>query len=148
MGQLSVPATGKVYVDTNAIIYHVERVEPYYTAGVTLWDALDQGRVEVETSELALLEVLVKPLRDGNLPVANLFRAVLLGTIGLTCHPISRQVLEAGAQLRAQFNLKTPDAIHAATAIAARSVAFVTNDAGFRRVPHLPVQVLSEVAAS
>jgi predicted nucleic acid-binding protein len=50
--------------------------------------------------------------------------------------------------LRANHNLKTPDAIHAATALAAGCVLFVTNDAGFRCVPGLPVAVLSEVAAS
>jgi predicted nucleic acid-binding protein len=44
--------------------------------------------------------------------------------------------------------LKTPDAIHAATALACGSAMFVTNDGGFRKVPQLPVVVLSEVAAS
>jgi hypothetical protein len=32
MGQLKLPPSGTVYVDTNAIIYRVERIEPYLTA--------------------------------------------------------------------------------------------------------------------
>jgi predicted nucleic acid-binding protein len=148
MGQLSVPPSGTVYVDTNAVIYRVERIEPYLTASAPLWDALDHGAAQVETSELTLLEVLVKPLRDGNTTLVTLFRSVLLGTVGLRCLPVSLRVLELAAELRARYGLKTPDAIHAATAQIQGSVLFVTNDAGFRRVPGLPVAVLSEVAAS
>jgi predicted nucleic acid-binding protein len=147
MGQLKVPP-GLVYVDTNAVIYHVERIEPYRTAAEPLWNDLDVGKAQVATSDLSLLEVLVKPLRDGNSSLATLYRTVLLGTIGLRCLSITRDVLEAAARLRADHNLKTPDAIHAATALHAGCALFVTNDAGFRRVPGLHVAVLSEVAAS
>lgn len=148
MGQLTLPSSGAVYVDANALIYRIERIESYFTASAPLWDALDQGTIEIETSELTLLEVLVKPLKDGNAALVTLFRTVLLGTAGLRCLPISLQVLETAATLRAQHGLKTPDAIHAATALGHNSAAFVTNDAGFRKVTGLPVTVLSEVAAS
>lgn len=148
MGQLKPPASGVAYVDTNALIYRVERIEPYLTASEPLWAALDAGLAQVATSDLTLLEVLVKPLRDGNSYLVDLYRNVLLGTAGLNCLPVSRAVLESAATLRAAHNLKTPDAIHAATALAAGCVLFVTNDAAFRRVPGLPVAVLSEVAAS
>ena len=77
-----------------------------------------------------------------------MFRRVLLGTVGMTCLPVSLSVLEEAARLRAAHNLKTPDAIHAATALAAGCSLFVTNDFGFRRVPGLQVAVLAEVAAS
>jgi len=147
MGQLIVPAAGPVYVDTNALIYRVERIEPYLTVSQPLWDALDAGRVEVVTSDLSLLEVLVKPLRDGNTSLVDLDRTVLLGTIGLTVHPVTRAILEAAARFRAQYGLRTPDAIHAACSQATRCTQFVTNDLGFRRVPGLPVEVLSVVAA-
>ncbi len=148
MGQLTLPSTGNVCVDTNAVIYRVERIEPFLTASAPLWDALDACLASVVTSELTLLEVLVKPLRDGNTALASLYRTVLLGTAGFTCLPITRSILESAAQLRAAHQLKTPDAIHAATALAYGSSMFVSNDMGFRRVPGLPVVVLSEVAAS
>ena len=148
MGQLSVPTSGVVYMDANAFIYCVERIEPYLTAAAPLWDALDAGSSQVATSELTLLEVLVKPLREGNGTLTDRYRQVLLRTVGLTPLPITRDILEAAARLRAAHKLKTPDALHAATALAAGCVLFVTNDAGFRRIPGLPVALLSEVAAS
>ena len=148
MGQLILPATGSVYVDTNSVIYRVERIEPYLTASKPLWDALDGGKIEVVTSDLSLLEVLVKPLRDGNVTLVNLYRTVVLGTAGLTAHPVTRSILEEAARIRAQYGLKSPDAIHAATSLAAGAARFITNDAGFRRVPGLPVELLSTVVAS
>ena len=148
MGQLKLPPSGSVYVDTNAVIYRVERIEPYLTASAPLWDALDVGLVQIVTSELTLLEVLVKPLRNGDPTLTSLYRTVLLGTSGLTCMPVTRTILESAAQVRAMCNLKTPDAIQAATALVAGSALFVSNDAGFRRVSGLPIAVLSEVAAS
>ena len=61
---------------------------------------------------------------------------------------VTRTILESAAQLRAGRQLKTPDAIHAATALAHGSSLFVSNDVAFRRVAGLPVAVLREVAAS
>ena len=148
MGQITLPLSGTVYVDTNAVVYRVERIEPFLTASAPLWDALDAGRVSIVTSELTLLEVLVKPLREGKTDLASLYRTVLLGTVGLTCLPVSRSILESAAQLRAATNLKTPDAIHAATALAHGSTLFVSNDGGFRRVAGLTLAVLGEIVAS
>ena len=148
MGQLNVPVSGVVYVDANAVIYWVERIEPYLTAAAPLWDAVDAGMAQVATSELTLLEVLVKPLHDGNAALADLYRQVVLGTIGLTPLPLTRAVLEGAARIRATHQVKTPDALHAATALDAGCVLFVTNDPGFRRIPGLPVALLSQIATS
>ncbi len=148
MGQLTPPFQGLVYVDTNVLIYRIERIEPYLTAAAPLWDALDQGTARLATSELTLLEVLVKPLRGGDATLVSLYRDVVLGTAGLTCLPVTRAVLESAADIRARHSLRTPDAIHAATALVAGCALFITNDAAFRRVAGLTVAVLGEVAAS
>ena len=148
MGTLSLPAQGVVYADANSIIYRVEQVQPYLVVAAPLWDALDAGHQEVFTSELSVLEVLVKPMRMGDSSIENLFRKVLYQTRGFSLAPISRTVLEEAARLRATTGLKTPDAIHAATALLARCTLFVTNDPAFRRVPSLPVVVLHEIATA
>jgi predicted nucleic acid-binding protein len=57
---------------------------------------------------------------------------------------ITQDVLERAANLRATVGLKTPDAIHAATALVAGCALLVTNDPAFRRVAGLPVGLLSE----
>jgi predicted nucleic acid-binding protein len=62
--------------------------------------------------------------------------------------PITLDILKQAAQLRAITNLKTPDAIHAATALASGCVQLITNDDDLRRVHGLSIVVLREVAAS
>lgn len=148
MGTLVLPAIGSVYVDANAIIYRVEAIAPYVAAAQPLWDALDAGTQAVVTSELSALEVLVKPYRTGNPKLASLFIGTLYGTPGFSSQLVTRLVLENAAQIRATTNLKTPDAIHAATALLAGCTLFVTNDPAFRRVPGLNVAVLSAIAAA
>jgi predicted nucleic acid-binding protein len=142
------PVTGTVYVDANTLIYRIEMIQPYLTTAAPLWDALRAGTQDVITSELSLLETLIKPLQLGNTALQTLFETILYNTKGFSCLPISRQILEAAAQIRATFGLKTPDAIHAATALIEGCTLFVTNDVAFRRIHGLNVAILNEIAAA
>jgi len=148
LGTLVLPVSGAVYVDANTLIYRIEIIQPYLATAAPLWDALRAGTQEVITSELSLLETLVKPLQLGNTALQKLFETVLYNTKGFSCLPITRQILEEAAQIRATFGLKTPDAIHAATALIEGCTLFVTNDVAFRRIPGLNVAILNEIAAA
>ena len=66
MGPLILPSGGSVYIDANAIIYSVERVEPYRILLTPMWEEAKAGRFTLTSSELVALETLVRPLRDGN----------------------------------------------------------------------------------
>ena len=44
MGPLMLPAGGPVYIDANAIIYSVERVEPYGRLLAPMWQQARAGR--------------------------------------------------------------------------------------------------------
>ena len=99
------------------------------------------------TSELTLMETLAKPLQVQDVALETQYRSILVSSPGVRLHPISRAVLEQAARLRATAQLKTPDALHAATALEAGCAVFVTNDAAFRRVTGLNVVVLHESQA-
>ncbi|MBA3710954.1 MAG: type II toxin-antitoxin system VapC family toxin [Pyrinomonadaceae bacterium] len=143
MGSLSVPASGVIYVDTAPFIYTVERHADYEQLLLPLWEALDGGAIEVVTSELTLLETLVKPLRDGDQALAGDYEKLLTATT-VRMLPVTASVLRDAARIRAAINLKTPDAIHAATALAAGCVQFITNDAEYRKHSSLSVVILKE----
>ena len=57
----------------------------------------------------------------------------------------TRQIWEDTARLRAETGLKTPDALHGATALRAGCALFITNDTDYRRVDGLPVVVLDDL---
>lgn len=143
MGTLSAPPSGYVYVDANTVIYAVERIEPYRTVLEPLWPAAQQRQISFITSELTWLETLVKPLRDNNTRLETLFRSFLTAQEMLLV-PATLPIWEHAARLRG-LGLKTPDALHAATAITVGCSAFITNDPIFQRVNQLPVTILDTV---
>ena len=147
MGALTLPASGLVYTDTMALIYTVERYPAYLPLLEPLWLAAQTRTIEVVSSELALMEVLVGPLKSGNTVLEKAFEDALLGT-GMRLLPVTQAILREAARLRATTKLRTPDALHAATALNAGCALFVTNDVGFRTVSSLPLVILDDLLTS
>lgn len=143
MGELSLPDYGEVYLDTMGFIYSVERIESYRSILEPMWRQAQRGRIAVATSELAALETLVKPLREGDRVSERMYRAAL-DAAEVRLIPATRTLWEEAARLRAATNLKTPDAIHAASALTRGCSPFITNDSVFRRVSRLSVLVLED----
>jgi predicted nucleic acid-binding protein len=56
--------------------------------------------------------------------------------------PVTLEVARHAARLRAAYGLRTPDAIHLATAVAAEAAEFVTTDRRLARVKEIEVRVL------
>ena len=144
MGPLTLPTHGSDYLDADGFIYSVERIEPYRTLLEVIWRQARDGRFEILSSEIIVAETLVKPFREGDAVVETLLRA-LFDAEEVTLVPATREIWESAARLRAETGLKLPDALHAATAIEADCTLFVTNDAGFRRVPGLPTAILTDL---
>src|SRR4051794_40276238 len=102
-----------------------------------VWLAARAGTVRLQTSGLTLLEVLVGPLKSGNMALAATYDS-LLHSPDMDVFPIDDAVLREAARLRSVVGaLRTPDAIHATTALLNPPDTFLTNDPGFRRVPGL-----------
>ena len=146
MGLLTWSNGDVIYLDAVAVIYSVENVQPYSELLYPLWQSAAVGRVRLIGSELLLLETLVKPIREKDFVLERAFRSILLSS-DLELVPISQQILDQAARVRAASSIKTPDSIHAATALSAQCNAFLTNDKGFSRVAGLPIQVLDSILA-
>ena len=144
MGSLTLPTGGSVYIDANAIIYSVERIDPYRELLAPMWQEAGAGRFALASSELVVLETLIKPLREGNARLEMLFRSIFAAA-EMDLIPATLAIWEYAARIRAVTGLKTPDALHAATALQAECTLFVTNDGDFRRVEGLPVAVLDDL---
>ena len=147
MGTLTLPSSGSVYLDTSAIIYSVERHEPYLTLLAPAWQQAEAGQLVVVCSELVIAETLVRPIRERDLDLEAAFRDVFAAP-EVEVVPATRRLWEETARLRAATGLKTPDALHAATALQAGCALFITNDADFRRVDGLPATILDDLLAA
>ena len=144
MGPLTLPTHGPVYLDANGFIYSVERVEPYRTLLEPMWQQARAGDFNVASSDITVLETLVKPLREGDQVIEMLLRS-MFDAHEVSLIPATRELWEDAARIRADTGLKAPDALHAATALRAGCTAFFTNDTDFRRVENLPVVVLGDL---
>ncbi len=147
MGLLVIPSGSKVYVDTSVIIYTFEENIDYFNLLRPLWVKFQAQEIEIISSELVLMEVLVGPLRNKNKALVSDYEQLLLNS-AMQLIPINQSILRQAANLRATTNLKTPNAIHAATAISVNCDLFITNDKSFRNLSNLSIVILSEVLAS
>jgi predicted nucleic acid-binding protein len=145
MGRVSDELGTKVYFDTNIIIYAIEGFAAFDDQIKALLQAMDDAEISVITSELTLAEVLVKPIKDQDTTVQQLYRSFLTASPVLQMAPIARNILEEAAHLRATTKLKIPDAIHLATANLNGCDSFLTNDALFKTVGTASVKLLSDV---
>lgn len=137
--------SGRVYLDTNIFIYALEGYPTFRTVLTSLFDALDRHELSAVTSELTLMEALVKPFLDRNVERQTAYMQILHPSASLQIVPVTRDILVTAARLRAETNLKLPDAIHVATAQFTGCAQFLTNDAHVKTIPGLTILSLAQL---
>lgn len=149
MGRLRQALQGqKVYLDANIFIYSVEMIAPWANELNDVFVGLKSSEFSAVTSNLSLSECLVLPFKQNRQDLVQVYRKTFLSRSYLNVSPIDNDVLIFAANVRAQSNLKLPDAIHAATALMQQCTALLTNDAGFSRVPGIELFLLSDWVSS
>ena len=144
MGLITELGVGSVAVDTSIFIYFIEENTRFLPEILPLFKQADQGKRELITSALTLLEVLVVPYRAGNRHLAERYEALLTRSRGIRLVELSHDQLRAAAQLRAATSIKTPDALQLVAAIGGGCATFLTND---RRLPPVPGLRILELAS-
>ncbi|MDR0736144.1 MAG: type II toxin-antitoxin system VapC family toxin [Zoogloeaceae bacterium] len=118
----------RLYLDSCVLIHFVERQNPQYAAAIA--EALQQRRVlrpVVCWTHLTRMECRVKPVIDKN-TVSLLQFETFFARPDTECLALTLAVFDLATELRARHRLKTPDALHLATAIQAGCEEFWTND--------------------
>lgn len=128
MGLMEEIGRGPVALDTSVFIFFIEEHPKYHALVEPLFSAIDRGRLRAVTSSITLLEVLVVPYRVGNLVLAEKYETLLSRSEGLTMVDLTPALLRSAAQLRATHNLRTPDSLQLAAALAEYCRVFLTND--------------------
>ena len=119
---------GLIFIDSCLVIY---AFEDHPLHGEAVRQALAHENPEdLAISPLVMLECLVAPIRDGNLALQQHYEH---GLRQFEILNMPEEVYRSAAQLRGRFGLKTPDALHLATAITHGCRAFWTADERLRR---------------
>ena len=130
-----------IYTDSNVVI---RLIEGDATTRAPLEAKLQQFRGTgrfLLASRLARLECRVKPLRAGDFALLSLYES-FFSSAELELLELTEAIVEKATELRASLNLKTPDALHLASAILAGATAFLTGDRALSRCAEIPVEVL------
>jgi predicted nucleic acid-binding protein len=137
----------KIGLDSSVFIFEVEQNPKYAKLVHPIFQWLEEPRSRAVTSTVAMLELLVHPYRRSDIDAVNKFYALLSTYPGLQWVDLTLSIADLGARLRAEHNLKTPDAIQAATAILSQATGFISNDPAFKRVGALEVLVLDDLTS-
>lgn len=130
-----------IYLDANVVIRLVEGDATTRAPLVARLAASLGVPGSLVTSRLTRLECRTKPLRAGDAATLTAFDVFFAG-IELNLVEVGAGVVERATGLRARYGLKTPDALHYATAIEVGATAFLTGDRALSRCSEVPVEVL------
>ena len=134
-----------VFFDACALIYLLEGNEPF-ASNVRQALATIAGQhpdLAVAVSRLSWLECRVGPMKRNDNPLLAQYDA-FFSRPDLIWVELSRDVVELATAIRVKHNLKTPDALQAASCLQLGSThLFLSGDSGFQRVTGLQMHLLT-----
>jgi predicted nucleic acid-binding protein len=144
MGLMDDLGSNRIAVDTAIVIYFIEAAPVWLKLVTPLFRAADTGQLELVTSSVTLLEVLVVPYRANNEALAVRYEELLTNSRGIRLIDVTRDQVRRAARLRALTGMRTPDALQLSAAQTAGCSVFLTND---RRLPEVPGLRILQLAA-
>ena len=133
-----------VGVDTMGFIYHFEKNENYQPFTTALFRSIESGAMKAVTSVITLLEVLVRPKKERNKHLVEEYKFLLQTFPNLEMVSLDEKTADIASSLRAQYSIKTADAIQVASSILAGAKAFVTNEPSLKRIYGLDILIMKE----
>ena len=84
--------------------------------------------VDFVTSSITFMEIMVLPFRLGQFELIKQYETILSESETIIILDLDLKIAKAAAEIRAKYNIKTPDSIQLATAINQSCNFFLTND--------------------
>ena len=128
------PRHRRIALDTCIFIYQIEENPQYVSLTTEVFNWLEQAGCSGVTSVITMTELLVRPYQEKNSKKVDQFYGLLSTFPNLEWRGLTLEVADLAARFRADYRLRTPDAIQAATAVYADATGFLTNDLSFKRV--------------
>ena len=133
-----------IYADSGIIMRWVEGASRVRDPIDLRWRQLPPADRMFVASRIARLECRCKPFRDHQDDLLRLYE-IFFASKEVDIPEIDAAVVEKATELRATLRLKTPDAIHAATAMLMGAAEFWTTDANLAKCPGMAVVVFKAV---
>jgi uncharacterized protein len=135
----------RIALDTSVFIYQLEANARYLARTDQIFAWIERPGSKAVTSTITMTELLVQPYRVADQQQADEFYVLLSTYPNLEWIAPNLEIADRAAKLRALHGLRTPDALHAATAVHAGATGLVTNDPVFERVKDFETLLLDKL---
>ena len=132
------------FLDASALIYLLEGEAPWGSAvKQVLQDLADgQPQLAIAVSRLSVLECRVGPLRRGDQDSLERFESFFAQS-DLLWRELCPAVVDLATTLRANYGLRTPDALQAACCLElGQDTVMISGDADFERIAGLNLRLI------
>lgn len=123
-----IPSGSRILLDTVSLIYFLVPNGHYSEQATAILSCIESGELQGLMASLVFAELLVPLYRSGNSQAATGLSKRLINFRNMEVITLTTEVSMEAARLRADHGLRTPDAIHGATAIVAQATGILTND--------------------
>lgn len=134
-------------LDTMVFIYSLDSHPEFGEVADAILARIERGELKAVASSLLFAELLPHKFARNDAVRARAIARELENMPNLAIMPLTNEVSVEAARLRATYGLRTPDAVHAATAMGAGAQGIVTNDGTLKRLTSegLDVWMLDEL---
>lgn len=136
----------KIAIDSMIFIYAFEAHPTYVSFLRRFFSSIEKGEIAAVTSTVTITECLTHPYRMKDYPLAIQYMMLFKNFPHLLVFPVTDDIAERAARLRANQNLKKPDALQVATALLSGSNFFLTNDENLSSIQEIPVLILDRIS--
>lgn len=133
----------KIGLDVNIILYYLHKDKSFGRQSLRLLAAI-KNKIKV-ISTLVYTEAFVYLFAENNQPLIKAQSKIIETIPKVRIISPTKQICLLAAQLRAGYKLKTPDAIHLATAIDSGCDCFITNDDRLKKVAEIKILTLRDL---
>ncbi len=134
-----------IALDTNIFIYQLEANARYVPLTDFIFSWIERGHSKAVACTIAMTEILVLPYRQTNQMKVEDHYGLLSTYPNLEWVAPTLEIADLAACIRGLHNLKTPDALHAATAVHCGATGLITNDPAFERIESYETLVLDRL---
>jgi len=146
MARLEELEGAKIAQESVIFIYALEGNAEFGDRVIKIFEAIEQGKCQAFACALVLAELMVKPLGEGQIEIAQEYATELPKFPNLTFCNLTRATVITAANLRGSSNLGLIDGLHLATAIESGCTVFLTNDANLRHPsPGIDIWMLTDI---
>lgn len=131
-----------VGTDTNIFVYFLDKESPFYSQAEKFFKHVADQKITIVTSILTFTELLSLKAPQATL---DKLEDELLLIPNMNIIDVQKDIAKTAAAIRRSYGFMLPDSIQLATAILAKSDAFVTNDERLKGFKRLPIILLKSI---